>query len=252
MEIAQRIFDLLKSKHKSKAELARYLGIRPTTVTEWDTKGKKPSVEYISRISEFLNVSCDYLLTGEEHHNSTNISHSAIGAFSNHSHGTVTMNTSSTETEMKMKADNQTEQAMSETSKELLGVFESLPMRERIKLLSVIYDYEEEYKKYGSTQIKQVSNISANEQQLLEIFKQFNNYEQAKVLERIKEWLDVKHRREYTDSQKATETQTPKPEFSAQTRIVACSFDGTYESRLATPEELEKMKLLKDAPEPEY
>jgi len=66
MEITQRIFELLKAKHKSKAELARYLGIRPTTVTEWDTKGKKPSVEYVSRISEFLEVSCDYLLTGEE------------------------------------------------------------------------------------------------------------------------------------------------------------------------------------------
>ncbi len=66
MEITQRIFDLLKARHKSKAELARYLGIRPTTVTEWDTKGKKPSVEYISRISEFLGVSCDYLLTGKE------------------------------------------------------------------------------------------------------------------------------------------------------------------------------------------
>ena len=28
--------------------------------------------------------------------------------------------------------------------------------------------------------------------------------------------------------------------------------DGTYESRPATPEEIEKLKLLEDAPEPEY
>ncbi|MGN1410991.1 MAG: helix-turn-helix domain-containing protein [Oscillospiraceae bacterium] len=57
---------MLGKQHKSKADLARYLGIRPTTVTEWGTKGKKPSLEYVSRISEFLGVSCDYLLTGKE------------------------------------------------------------------------------------------------------------------------------------------------------------------------------------------
>ena len=151
MEITQRIFDLLKSKNKSKAELARYLGVRPTTVTEWDTKRKKPSVEHISRISEFLNVSCDYLLTGEEYHSNTNISHSAIGAFGSHSHGTVTMNPNSTEAEMKSESDNQTEQVMSETSKELLEVFESLPMRERIKLLNIVYDFEEKYRKSNPT-----------------------------------------------------------------------------------------------------
>lgn len=66
MEFAQRVFDLLKKQNKNKAELARYLGIRPTTVTEWGTKGKKPSLDYVSRISEFLGVSCDYLLTGKE------------------------------------------------------------------------------------------------------------------------------------------------------------------------------------------
>lgn len=66
MQVTQRIFTLLKHQNKSKADLARYLEIRPTTVTEWDTKGKKPSVEYIYRISEFLGVSTDYLLTGKE------------------------------------------------------------------------------------------------------------------------------------------------------------------------------------------
>lgn len=65
MVFTQRIFELLEAQGKSKAELARYLGIRPTTVTEWHTKGKKPSSDYISRISEFLGVTCDYLLTGE-------------------------------------------------------------------------------------------------------------------------------------------------------------------------------------------
>lgn len=75
MEFVQRVFDLLKKQNKNKAELARYLGIRPTTVTEWGTKGKKPSLDYVSRIGEFLGVSCDYLLTGKEFSSSNLIFH---------------------------------------------------------------------------------------------------------------------------------------------------------------------------------
>lgn len=66
MQFVQRMFDLLEQQGKKKADLARFLGVRPTTVTEWSTKGKQPLAEYISRISEFLNVSNDYLLTGKE------------------------------------------------------------------------------------------------------------------------------------------------------------------------------------------
>lgn len=35
---------------------------------------------------------------------------------------------------------------MSDTSKELLKVFESLPIRERVKLLNMVYEFEEDYR----------------------------------------------------------------------------------------------------------
>lgn len=208
------------------------------SISGWK-KGVMPNSNIVVALAIRLNVSTDYLLLGKEHSNTSNISNSII----DYSHETI--NTSLTS---KTEVDNKT-QTISETSKEMLEVFEKLPTRERVKLLNIIYNYEEEYEKNGSVQIKQISNTSVHEQQLLEIFKQFSDYEQVKIIERVKEWLDVKHRRERTDSQRTTNTQT---EFSNQTRIVARSFDGTYENRLATPEELEKMKLLKDAPEPEY
>lgn len=139
-----------KENNTSITAVLKKLGIGTANGTYWKN-GSSPSADIVVKLSEFLGVSCDYLLTDEEHHNSTNISHSAIGALGNHSHGTVTMNASSIETEMKMKSDNQAEQAMSETSKELLAVFESLPMRERVKLLNMVYDFEEKYRNSNPT-----------------------------------------------------------------------------------------------------
>ena len=205
-------------------------GGAPGSINGWK-KGSMPNSNIVVALAMRLNVSTDYLLLGKEYQPNTNNNI----AYGNNS---------------KVQINN--DYAENEIYTELSKIITSLPLRERSKLIAMIYDCDEQYRKYGSMQMPQATDLPTSERQLLETFRQFNDYEQAKVLERIKEWLDVKHRREHTDSQRATETQTPKPEFSAQTRIVARSFDGTYESRLATPEELEKMKLLKDAPEPEY
>ncbi len=205
-------------------------GGAPGSINGWK-KGSMPNSNIVVALAMRLNVSTDYLLLGKEYQPNTNNNI----AYGNNS---------------KVQINN--DYAENEIYTELSKIITSLPLRERSKLIAMIYDCDEQYRKSGSMQIPQATDLPVIERQLLETFRQFNDYEQAKVLERIKEWLDVKHRREHTDSQRATETQTPKPEFSAQTRIVARSFDGTYESRLATPEELEKMKLLKDAPEPEY
>lgn len=205
-------------------------GGAPGSINGWK-KGSMPNSNIVVALAMRLNVSTDYLLLGKEYQPNTNNNI----AYGNNS---------------KVQINN--DYAENEIYTELSKIITSLPLRERSKLIAMIYDCDEQYRKYGSMQMPQATDLPTSERQLLETFRQFNDYEQAKVLERIKEWLDVKHRREHTDSQRATETQTPKPEFSAKTRIVARSFDGTYESRLATPEELEKMKLLKDAPEPEY
>lgn len=202
MTISQRVFAELKKQKKKQKDLAEYIGISTSAVSDWKKKGTNPSAENISAIADFLEISIDYLLTGEEHHNNANIAHSAIGAFGNHSHGTVTMNTDLTATEMKSKPNSNPEQNMSDITKEIIKISESLPMKEQVRLLNMIYDFEEQYHKSNQS-------ISPKEE---------------------------------------------PPTFNAQSqwRIAARTMDGTYESRPATPEEIEKLKLLEDAPEPEY
>lgn len=242
-------YDNLKSLCDSK-------GIKITTVvtecggalgsiSKW-RNGANPNSDIVIKLSLHLGVTTDYLLLGKSIGNSelTNDEQELLENYRKLDDGR--------KKEISEKIKEQNDSIKDEVYTELSKIITSLPLRERSKLIAMIYDCDEQYRKYGSMQMPQATDLPVSERQLLDVFRQFNDYEQAKVLERIKEWLDVKHRREHTNSQRTAETQTPKPEFSAQTRIVARSFDGTYESRLATPEELEKMKLLKDAPEPEY
>ena len=59
MTIAERIFDLAKQQKKRQSDIARFLGVRATTVSEW-RKGKHD----IS--ASYFGVSLDYLITGNE------------------------------------------------------------------------------------------------------------------------------------------------------------------------------------------
>lgn len=65
MTIGERIAQLLKEQGKMGKDLAAYLGVSAASVTGW-ARGSYPSSQYIIKISEFLGVSVEYLLTGEE------------------------------------------------------------------------------------------------------------------------------------------------------------------------------------------
>lgn len=65
MTIGERIAQLLKEQGKMAKDLAAYLGISASSVTGW-ARGSYPSSQYIIKISEFLNVSAEFLLTGKE------------------------------------------------------------------------------------------------------------------------------------------------------------------------------------------
>lgn len=66
MNIAQRIFELLKIQSKKQSELAEYVGISRAAISDWKSKGTSPTAEYLVKICEFLDISLDYLLTGVE------------------------------------------------------------------------------------------------------------------------------------------------------------------------------------------
>lgn len=65
MTICERIFGLLAESGRGQRDLAVYIGAPMSTVGSWKKNGSNPGAEYIPRIAEFLNVSTDYLLTGE-------------------------------------------------------------------------------------------------------------------------------------------------------------------------------------------
>lgn len=68
MTLSQRVFEELKKQKKKQKDLAAYIGISTSAVSDWKKKGTNPSAENISAIADFLEVSIDYLLTGTENH----------------------------------------------------------------------------------------------------------------------------------------------------------------------------------------
>ena len=66
MSIAERIFTLLDRQGKRQSDLARFLQVRPTTVSEWVHGKREPSGVHYERIADFFGVSLDYLIAGRE------------------------------------------------------------------------------------------------------------------------------------------------------------------------------------------
>ena len=64
--IIQRILALLEEKSLKAADLCRALGISTSTMTNWKNRGTDPPAKMIISICEFLGVSCEYLLSGNE------------------------------------------------------------------------------------------------------------------------------------------------------------------------------------------
>ncbi len=112
-------------------------GGAPGSIHGWK-KGSMPNSSIVVALAMRLNVSTDYLLLGKETSNTSHISNSIV----DHSSGTITIK-SATETESAALSESM----LSENEEEILKVFKSLPTRERVKLLSIIYDFEEQYRK---------------------------------------------------------------------------------------------------------
>ena len=143
MNFSQRIIDLLVETKHNQAELARFVGVKANTVSDWINKGTSPKIEHLYRIADFFSISFDYLFTGKS------------------------------------------------------------------------------------------NSLSTNESELLEVFQNFNDREQVKIIGRIEEWLEVKHQREaIAQKQRIVGVQ------------VARRTDGKFVKEPVTAEEMEKIKAL--------
>lgn len=62
----ERIFSLLKVKEIEQKEFAQLLGTTDKTVSAWKTGRSQSYTKYLSKISEVLGTTVEYLLTGEK------------------------------------------------------------------------------------------------------------------------------------------------------------------------------------------
>lgn len=64
--IIQRIEKKLAEKDLMQKDLAHFIGVGPSTVGNWISRGTDPPARYLIHICDFLDVSLEYLLTGKE------------------------------------------------------------------------------------------------------------------------------------------------------------------------------------------
>ena len=216
-EILKILLQYIQKNGTTEKQCLTNCDINTSFLTDW--KGgrlKNPSYDKIVKLAEYLNIDLNVLFLGTTNNKQEPFDENKKEEVSE---------------KIKVQSDNIT--VKDEVYAELSKIITSLPLRERSKLIAMIYDCEEQYRKYGSMQMPQATDLPASERQLLETFRQFNDYEQAKVLERIKEWLDVKHRREQINKQKIVGIQ------------IARRNDGTSSGQMPlTAEEAEKIAEL--------
>ena len=66
MNIAERILELRKAKGISQEELADKIGVSRQAVSKWESGQATPDVEKVLLLSEFFEVTTDFLLKGRE------------------------------------------------------------------------------------------------------------------------------------------------------------------------------------------
>lgn len=108
------------------------LSISKSNVTNWKN-GTIPNGDIIIRLSELLGVTTDFLLKGTDEQS---IFNNTITNSSN-----VEVNSIKNENTY----NNVEKRDLSEITQELITVFENLPYKERVKLMGIIYDFEEQY-----------------------------------------------------------------------------------------------------------
>lgn len=66
MDTLSKILTIMKHKNISNSAIAEHLGISVSQISNWKSGNNTSYLKYISQISEFLEVSADYLLGTEQ------------------------------------------------------------------------------------------------------------------------------------------------------------------------------------------
>lgn len=66
MTISERMFQIMADKGKMAASLCKILHVNTSQTSSWKNRNSDPPAKYIMQIADFLEVSVEYLLTGED------------------------------------------------------------------------------------------------------------------------------------------------------------------------------------------
>ncbi len=133
----EQVKGLCAGRHIAITSLARQLNLSPSAPNNWK-EGTLPKAETIMKISEFFDVSTDFLLYGRDRVSET-AAHAADGAtVLQHSAGnTVTVTNSGGGSK-----------PLDGFASELLRIYDALDMRGKSALLQAAYAIEEEDRKH--------------------------------------------------------------------------------------------------------
>lgn len=132
-DFGERLRRLRLSRDLSQGELASRLGVVPSSVGKYERIANSfPSVEVLIKISDFFDVTLDYLLKGTEA--TPSVENNISGLLSNSpfiqaNHGGMVIN-----------GENK---SLSPEAVELLRIYELLGGRDRLKLLNFAVELEE-------------------------------------------------------------------------------------------------------------
>ena len=127
MTINERMFALLSERRVSQKQFASSVGINPRNVSSWQTRGTDPPANVICKIAEFFGVSVEWLRSGEEHPHSSYVNNGSVSGNLGPHTGTIIVR-------------NGGERVLSEECSELVRVYESLDVRQRIQLLKCAFE----------------------------------------------------------------------------------------------------------------
>lgn len=64
--ITERMLKAVQQKNITFDELAKNIGVNPSNISAWKRRGGEPPARLIPKIAQYLNLSMEYLLTGDK------------------------------------------------------------------------------------------------------------------------------------------------------------------------------------------
>lgn len=126
MTINERVFNLLFESRRTQKDLADFCGVNERNVGSWKARGSDPPAKLICKIAEFFGVSVVWLLTGEDREQASFVNNGSVAGNLGPNSGSVYV-------------VNGGERILSAECAELVRVYESLGIRDRIRLLDAAF-----------------------------------------------------------------------------------------------------------------